>query len=295
MTTQKTRKRSFPRITFFDIVVYFIMIFSLAITLFPMLHMLAVSLSGDTYVLQGKVGLIPKGFTVKMYEYVFADKSLFRSYGNTILYTALGTAISLITTAAAAFALSKRRVIFHGFFNGMILFTMFFGGGMIPTYLTVRDYGMLNTIWAVVIPGAVSTWNLIIMRSFFDAFPTEIEESGMIDGLTDVGIFIRLVLPLSKAVLATIGLYYAVGLWNNYFTPFIYLNDSKLYPLQIVLRTLLLSGSTNNATVQSGDVLVVDESLKYATVVVSIAPIMVVYPFLQKYFVKGVMLGSVKG
>ncbi len=291
----REKKHTKRRITFFDIMVYFLLLFSLAVTLFPMLHMLAVSFSSDRYVLQGKVGLIPLGFTTKMYEYVFADKSLFRAYGNTIMYTVLGTAISLITTAAAAFALSKKRIIFHSFFNGMILFTMFFGGGMIPTYLTVRDYGLLNTIWSVLLTGAVSTWNLIIMRSFFDAFPTEIEESGMIDGLTDVGIFARLVLPLSKAVLATIGLYYAVGMWNNYFTPFIYLNDSKLYPLQIVLRTLLLSGSSNNATVQSGDVLVVDESLKYATIVVSITPIMIVYPFLQKYFVKGVMLGSVKG
>ena len=295
MKTQKIKGYSRRKITILDIVVYGIMIFSLAVTLFPIIHMLAVSLSSDRYVLQGKVGLIPKGFTIKMYQYVFDDKSLFRSYGNTIIYTVLGTIISLITTSAAAFALSKRRVIGHKLINGLILFTMFFGGGMIPTYLTVRDYGLLNTIWSVLLPGAVSTWNLIIMRSFFDAFPTEIEESGMIDGLTDIGIFIRLVLPLSKPVLATIGLYYAVGLWNNYFTPFIYLNDSKLYPLQIVLRTLLVSGSSNVSTVQSGDVLVVEESLKYATVVVSITPIMIVYPFLQKYFVKGIMLGSVKG
>ena len=158
-----------------------------------------------------------------------------------------------------------------------------------------RYAGLLDTIWAVILPGAVSTWNFIVMRSFFDNYPSEIEESGKVDGLTDAGVFFRLVLPTSKAVLATIGLYYAVSLWNAYFIPFIYLNDPDLFSLQLILHELLSAGSSNNATVGVGDVLVVEESLKYATVLVSIAPIMCVYPFLQKYFVKGVMIGAVKG
>ena len=278
-----------------SVFVWVFLIFSLVVTLLPFLHMIAVSFSGDLYVMQGKVSLWPKGFSVKMYEYVFEDTRIFRAYGNTILYAVLGTLISLAVTATGAFVLSKRRVIFHKFFSWMILATMFFGGGMVPTYLTVKNYGMLDTIWAVLIPGAVSTWNFIIMRSFFDAFPDEIEESGKLDGLSDVGVFVSLVLPLSKAVLATIGLYYAVSLWNNYFTPLIYLNNSDLFPLQLILQELLFAGSSNNATVGSGDVLVVEESLKYATIIVSIVPIIAIYPFLQKYFVKGVMLGSVKG
>lgn len=260
-----------------------------------MIHMLAVALSSDIYVMQGKVGLLPKGFTLKTFGYVFEDERLFRSYGNTLLYTVVGTTLSLAITSMGAYALSGKRMIGHKFFSMMIVFTMFFQGGMIPTFLTIKGYGLLDTIWAVILPGAVSTWNFIVMRSFFDNYPSEIEESGRVDGLTDAGIFFRLVLPTSKAVLATIGLYYAVGLWNAYFTPFIYLSNPDLFPLQLILRELLSAGSSNNSTVGVGDVLVVEESLKYATVLVSIAPIMAVYPFLQKYFVKGVMIGAVKG
>lgn len=289
----KNRKKF--KISGFSVVTYTFVTLVLLATLLPILHMIAVSLSRDIYVMQGKVGLIPKGVTLKMYEYVFQDKRLFLAYGKTILYTVTGTALSLVVTGMGAFALSKQRMIFSKFFSIMILITMFFGGGMIPTYLTVKAYGMLDTIWAVILPGAVSTWNFIIMRSFFDAFPTDIEESGRIDGLTDAGIFIHLVLPVSKAVFATIGLYYAVSLWNAYFTPFIYLNTPAKFPLQLILREILMSGSSNSATVGVGDVTVVEESLKYATVLVSIVPIIAVYPFIQKYFVKGVMVGAVKG
>ena len=258
------------------------MIIVVLLVLLPMIHMLAVSFSSDVYVMQGKVGLWPKGFTAKTYGYVFEDDRIFRSYGNTILYTVLGTTISLSITAMGAYALSAKRMIGHKFFSMMIVFTMFFQGGMIPTYLVVKSYGLLDTIWGVILPGAVSTWNFIVMRSFFDNYPSEIEESGKVDGLTDAGVFFRLVLPTSKAVLATIGLYYAVSLWNAYFIPFIYLNDPDLFSLQLILHELLSAGSSNNATVGVGDVLVVEESLKYATVLVSIAPIMCVYPFLQK-------------
>lgn len=283
------------RISALDIVLYAFMIIVLLAILLPMIHMLAVSFSSDRYVLQGKVGLWPKGFTLKTFGYVFEDKKIFRSYGNTILYTVLGTTLSLTITAMGAYALSGKRMVGHKFFSMMIVFTMFFQGGMIPTYLTVKSYHLLDTIWAVILPGAVSTWNFIVMRSFFDNFPSEIIESGKVDGLNDAGIFFHLVLPTSKSVLATIGLYYAVSIWNAYFIPFIYLNNPDLFPLQLVLHELLAAGSSNNATVGVGDVLVVEESLKYATVLVSIAPIMCVYPFLQKYFVKGVMIGAVKG
>lgn len=283
------------RISPLSVFVWVFLSLSLVVTLLPFIHMIAISFSGDLPVMQGKVSLWPKEFSTKMYQLVFADQRIFRAYVNTILYTSSGTLISLAVTSTGAFVLSKRRVIFHRFFSWIILFTMFFGGGMIPTYLTVKDYGLLDTMWSVILPGAVSTWNFIIMRSFFDAFPDEIEESGKLDGLSDAGVFLRLVVPLSKAVFATIGLYYAVSLWNNYFTPFIYLNDTNLFPLQLILQELLFAGSSNNAAVGSGDVLVVEESLKYATIVVSIVPIIAVYPFLQKYFVKGVMLGAVKG
>lgn len=285
------------RISFspFTLLLYLFMLLILLLILLPMIHMVAISMSSDVNVLQGKVGLWPKGFTLQMYQYVFEDKRIFHSYGNTILYTVLGTTLSLSVTAMGAYALSNKRMIGHKFFSMMIIFTMFFSGGMVPTFLVVKDYGLIDTIWAAIIPGLVSTWNFIVMRSFFDNFPSEIEESGRVDGLTDAGVFFRLVLPTSKAVLATIGLYYAVGLWNAYFTPFIYLTKPELFPLQLILREILSTGSSNNAAVGVGDVLVVAESLQYATVVVAIAPIIAVYPFLQKYFVKGVMIGAVKG
>ncbi len=288
-------KKKKIRVAPFDILLYLLMLAVVLLILLPMVHMIAVSFSSDVYVMKGQVGLWPRGFTVKTFGYVFEDTRIFRSYGNTILYTVLGTALSLTITAMGAYALSAKRMIGHKLFSMMIVFTMFFQGGMIPTYLTVKNYHLLDTIWAVILPGAVSTWNFIVMRSFFDSYPSEIEESGKVDGLTDAGVFFRLVLPTSKAVLATIGLYYAVGIWNAYFTPFIYLNSPERFPLQLILHELLSAGSSNNATVGVGDVLVVEESLKYATVLVSIAPIMCVYPFLQKYFVKGVMIGAVKG
>lgn len=283
------------KITFGDCVIYLFMTVVILLILLPMVHIIAVSFSSDVNVLQGNVGLLPKGFTLKSYEYVLQDTRIFKAYGNTLLYTISGTALSLMITAMGAYALSGKRMVGQKFFTMMIVFTMYFGGGMIPTYLTVKNYHLLDSIWAVILPGAVSTWNFIVMRSFFESYPKELEESGRIDGLNNAGVFFRLVLPTSKAALATIGLYYAVSLWNAYFTPFIYLNDPDKFPLQLILHELLTAGSSNNAVAGVGDTLVVEESLKYATVLVSILPIMCVYPFLQKYFVKGVMVGSVKG
>ncbi len=263
------------------------------VILLPLLNMLAISFSDSTSVLRGEVGLLPKGFNLDMYKMVFADDRIISSYANTILYTVLGTSLSLLITSMGAYALSKKHILGHKVFSLMILFTMFFSGGMIPTYLVVRNLNMLDTIWAVIIPSAVTTWNFIIMRSFFTSFPTEIEEAGAIDGLNDIGIFYKLVLPSSKAVLATIGLYYAVSIWNSYFIPFIYLQSEELYPLQLILREILMVGSSTTESV--GDAIVIGDSLKYATIVVAIAPIIAVYPFVQKYFAKGALVGSVKG
>lgn len=167
---------------------------------------------------------------------------------------------------------------------------------MIPVFLTVKKLGLYDTMWALVLPGLVSSWNLVIMRSFFMSFPQEVEESGKMDGLTDIGVFFRLVLPVSKASLSSIGLFYAVAIWNSYFSPFLYLETPSKFPLQIVLRSMLIAGTSLNAMVQSGgDMTMIPESLKYATVIVAIIPIIAVYPFIQKHFVKGVMIGSVKG
>lgn len=259
--------------------------------------MSAVSLSGTVPVLKGEVFLWPKEFNWNTYGAVFDNPSIGRAYLNTLLYTVLGTSISLLVTAAGAYALSKKYMLFQRGFMIMIIITLFFSGGLIPTFLVVKSYDLMDTIWAMIIPTAVSSWNLIVMRTFFMGMPQEVEESGKIDGLTDFGIFFRLVLPLSKAILATIGLFYGVAIWNNFFSALLYLRDSDLYPLQIIVRNMVLQGqsSANGAGSVGGDSLIVDEALKYATIIITTVPILLVYPFVQKYFAKGALIGSVKG
>ncbi|KHF35674.1 L-arabinose transport system permease protein AraQ [Paenibacillus sp. P1XP2] len=209
----------------------------------------------------------------------------------------LGTAIAMLVTSMGAYALSRKDMTFHKGFTVLIVFTMFFGGGMIPTFLVVRSLGLVDTIWGMVLPGAVSTWNLILMRTFFSGIPKELEESGRMDGLNDIGIFFRIIVPLSKPVFATISLFYAVGIWNNFLYPLLYLRSQELFPLQVLLRNLVLAGSVSSGQVTQigGDNLVVEDSLKYATIMVSTLPILILYPFVQKYFVKGSMIGAVKG
>lgn len=283
--------------SWFDAVNIVLLLGVAAATLYPFVYMAAVSLSKDIYVMKNEVFLWPKGFNLNMYEVVFRDKQIWSAYGNTILYVTLGTAVSLVVTSMGAYALSRKDMVFQRGFTLMIVFTMFFSGGMIPTFLVVRELGLVDTIWAMVLPGAVNTWNLIIMRTFFSGMPKELEESGRMDGLTDIGVFVRIVLPLSKAVFATIGLFYAVALWNNFYLPLLYLRQPDLFPLQVLLRNLILAGAVNSGEVTSigGDNLIVEDSLKFATIMVSTVPILLIYPFIQKYFVKGVMIGAVKG
>ncbi|SEC77492.1 carbohydrate ABC transporter permease [Paenibacillus sp. GP183] len=286
-------KRKF---TFSSLVIILLLLGMAAVTVYPFVYMLSVSLSSDVYVLKNQITLMPMGLNFRAYNVVFKDPRIWSAYSNTILYLLIGTPISLIITAAGAFALSKKDMLFNKPFTLLIVFTMFFNGGMIPTFLIVKSLGLVDTIWAMVIPTAVSTWNLIIMRTFFSAIPKELEESGKLDGLTNIGIFIRIALPLSTAALATIGLFYAVGIWNNFYSALLYLRTESLYPMQVVLRNIVMgSQMINNGASNVGDDQVLDEPLKYATIMVSTIPILLIYPFLQKYFVKGALIGSVKG
>ncbi|MFE5323893.1 carbohydrate ABC transporter permease [Paenibacillus sp. NPDC056579] len=285
------------KIGLFTIVNAVILLAVVVITLYPFVYMLAVSLSQDIYVMKGEVTLWPKGFNLKMYKLVFDDPNIWQAYKNTIVYVGLGTAISIIVTSMGAYALSRKDMGYHKLFTLMIVFTMFFSGGMIPTFLVVRSLGLMDTVWGMVLPGAVNTWNLILMRTFFSGIPKELEDSGRVDGLTDFGIFFRIVIPLSKAVFATIALFYAVAMWNNFMLPLLYLRNPDLFPLQVLLRNLVLAGSVSSGAVTGigGDNLVVEDSLKFATIMVSTLPILLIYPFVQKYFVKGAMIGAVKG
>jgi len=275
----------------------FILLVVVVVTLYPFLHMLAVSLSSDVHVMKNTVSFWPKGFNLNMYKLVLGDSQIWVAYKNTLIYTVLGTLISLVVTSTGAYALSRSDMALRKSFTLLIVVTMFFSGGMIPTFLVVRSLDMVDTVWGMVLPGAVSTWNLILMRTFFSGIPKELEESGRIDGLNDIGIFIRIIVPLSKASFATIALFYAVGMWNNFIYPLLYLRSPDLFPLQVLLRNLVLAGSASSGDVTSigGDNMVIEESLKYATIMVSTLPILIVYPFVQKYFVKGAMIGAVKG
>jgi len=280
----------------FDVLNALILMGVVTACLYPFIYMLAVSLSDSASIASGTVWLWPKGFNWDMYRYVFEDGRVMKGYKNTLIYVVLGTAISLMVTALGAYSLSKTKLVMGKPILMLIVFTMFFNGGMIPTFLVVKELGFVNTVWGMVLPGAVGTWNLLIMRTFFMGMPQELEESGKIDGLSEVGIFFRIVLPLSKPVLATIGLYYAVGMWNNFMGPLLYLRDADLQPLQVILRNIVLSGQfTGTDGPVVGDIVVVEDGLKFATIMVSTVPILLVYPFIQKYFVKGALIGSVKG
>ncbi|KIL40401.1 sugar ABC transporter permease [Gordoniibacillus kamchatkensis] len=267
-----------------------------AATVYPFLYMISVSLSGDVYVIKNEISLLPKGVNFRAYEVVLQDARIWTSYRNTILYVGIGAPLSLLVTAAGAYSLSKKEMAFNKTFTLMIVFTMFFNGGMIPTFLVVKSLGLVDSFWSMIVPSAISTWNLIIMRTFFLGLPKELEESGKLDGLTEIGIFARIVLPLSTASLATIGLFYAVGIWNNFYSALLYLRNDQLYPLQVVLRNIVMASQmVLNGGSNVGDNQVLDEPLKYATIIVSTVPMLLVYPFLQKYFVKGALIGSVKG
>ena len=279
-------RRAFLKVnTVFLILVCFLM-------LYPVVYVIACSFSEETAILRGDVSFLPVQPHVKAYTKVFNYPQLWTSYRNTILYTALGTFINLILTVCGAWALSQKKMVGRRFFTLMCTFTMFFGGGMIPTFLIVKDYRLLNTVWAMILPSAVSTYNMILMRTFFLAIPSSLVEAAELDGCTDFGILFKIVLPLSMASLMTIGMFYAVGHWNSYFNAVIYLSDKELFPLQIILRQVVLMNEiVENASSTESNMA---EGIKYATIVVAMLPMLCVYPFVQKYFVKGVMIGSVK-
>ena len=262
------------------------------VMLYPVLYVIAASFSEETAILKGDVFLLPVKAHLKAYEKVFKYPLLWQSYGNTLIYTTVGTSINLLLTVFGAWSLSQRKMVGRRFFTLMCTFTMFFSGGMIPTFLVVKGLGLRDTLWAMVLPGAVSTYNMILMRTFFRQIPESLVEAAELDGCRDFGILFRIVLPLSLASLMTIGMFYAVGHWNSYFTAVLYLSKRELFPLQIILRqVVLLNEIVENS---SSTEMVMAEGIKYATIVVAMLPILCIYPFVQRYFVKGVMIGSVK-
>ncbi|MDO4294254.1 MAG: carbohydrate ABC transporter permease [Eubacteriales bacterium] len=283
----------------FDIINTLLLALIFVLILYPMYYVLIASFSDPDLVLTGKITLLPKGFQLDSYKKVFGNAEVMNGYLHTILYTLAGTLINLAVTLTAGYALSRQDLRGKKGLTMFFVFTMFFSGGTVPTYMLVRNLNLLNTFWAMVLPNAMSVWNLILCRNFFEGnIPKELLEVSQIDGCRNDYFFYRIVLPLSKALIAVMVLFYAVGHWNSYMQPLLYLSDRAKYPLQLVLKNILISsqpdaslaGMTDRAELYKQT-----EMLKYSLVVVSSVPMIVLYPFVQKYFVQGVMVGSVKG
>lgn len=265
--------------------------------LYPLWFVIVSSVSDAASIASGAISLWPRGFNLEAYERVFSDSRVWLTYRNTIFYVLAGTLINLVLTTLGAYPLSRRDLFGRNAIMLFIVFTMFFSGGLIPMYLNVRDLGLFDTRWALLLPGAISAYNLIVMRTFFQStIPDGLIESAKIEGASEYRILWSIVLPLSMPVVAVMTLFYAVYHWNSWFDAMIYLQDRSLHPLQLLLREILVSSQTNDMLggVGSGDVVGVSETIKYATTVIATLPILVIYPFLQKYFAKGVMLGGVK-
>ncbi|MGG4341985.1 carbohydrate ABC transporter permease [Paenibacillus lautus] len=275
----------------FDVFNVLFMIVLIMVMAYPMLYVFSASISNNAMVASGAVLLWPKKITLIAYEQLIYNPDLWVSYWNTIRYTFLQTVLTLIATSAMAYPLAKRWLPGRRVILLMAAFTLLFSGGMIPTFLIVQKLGMLDTIWAIVLPSLISTWYLFIMRTFFEALPEELEDAAAIDGCGSMQILVRIVLPLSVPVMVTIGLFTAVNQWNSFFSALIYLNDREMYPLQIMMRNILIAGTN----VQGEGDLTHLETLKYAMIMIGTLPILCVYPFIQKYFVQGTMIGGIKG
>ena len=278
----------------FDTIVVALVVLVLVVCLVPFMYVLSASLSGPKPLTNGEVFLFPKDFTLNAYIKIIQYPNFLRNYGNTILYTVAGTAICLVMTCLMAFPLAHPRLRGHAFFMKLVVFTMFFAGGLIPKFLLVNSLGLSDTIWAILLPNAINTFNLIVLINFFKTIPNELEEAALIDGMGYFGIMRHIFIPLSIPALATITLYYAVFFWNDWFNALIYVKSDK-YPVMMILRNLVVGTMQMDVGGAGNEADTVSIAMKCAVIVTSSVPIIVLYPFLSKYFVKGLTIGGVKG
>ena len=290
-------RKKFNSDTVFNIVVYTIAISLAALWLYPLIYVVSASFSTPESLLSGEVVLLPKSFNFSAYKYIFQDSGILTGYRNTIFYSVVGTVYNMLLTICAAYPLSRPDLKGRGGLTLMMTFTMFFGGGMIPTYLNIRDLGLYNSLWALILPGMISVYNSIICRTAIEGVPESLKESAYIDGANDIIIVFRIILPLIMPTIAVLLLYYGVGHWNAWFNASIYLQDNELLPIQNIMRSILIANSNilNAAAAENDQTNQFAESIKYATIILTTVPVLCIYPFLQKYFVKGVMVGAVKG
>lgn len=292
-------KKTIGNIIFDSINVIFMIILMLA-CLYPMAYVLFASISNPKLLSQHQGILFrPLGFTLKGYELVLDNPNIKNGYINTLIYVIAGTLVNLVMTSLGAYVVSRKNLFWQKYIMFIITFTMFFGGGLIPYYLVVQKLGLINRRLSLIITSAISTWNLIVMRTSFMSIPDSLEESAKLDGANDFTVLFRIILPVSKATLAVMTLFYAVGHWNSWFSAMIFLRDRKLFPLQLILREILITNDTKDMTLitdasQLADQDIYKSLVQYCTIIVATLPILFIYPFLQKYFVKGVMIGSLK-
>lgn len=288
----------------FMMFIYLFLFIALLLVLYPLIYVISASISNPHAVNSGEMWLFPKKITWKGYETILSYKPIWRGYANTIYYTVLGTFISLAFTIPCAYALGRQEFFGKSIFMKFMMVPMFIGGGLIPSYLLIKNLGMIDTVWALVLPGAVSVYNIAVTRAFFQSnIPREMEEAAIVDGCNDFQMFFRIILPLSMPIIAVMGLFSAVGQWNGYFSALIYLSKKSSYPLQLVLREILVNQDmsksagviTEEMAKAAAEQKELSEIIKYGVMIVSTLPIIIAYPFLQKYFVKGVMVGSLKG
>lgn len=288
------------KIQLFDVVLGIIMIMISVAAVYPLYYVYINSVSGGAYVGANRVTLYPRGFTTYAYSIVFQNATIVRAFFNSVFYTVVGTALSVTLSACCAYPLSRKDFYGKKIFTSVILFTMFFSGGIIPLFLTITDLHIYNTIWAILLPSCISVYNVIVMRTFFQSISYELTESAYIDGANDWNVFLKIIMPLSKPILATMILFYGVANWNSFYNALMFLNDKLLYPLQLVLRSIVIEGSTSEMAYMASSegslaVPIDTKSIKYAVTAVTTLPMIIIYPFVFKYFEKGVMIGSVKG
>lgn len=282
----------------FLICIYIFVILCSFVALYPLIYTFSMSISGAEHIAKNDILFFPKGFSTQAYKLVFEDKEIWGAYGNTLWYTTVGTVTSLVITLISAYPLSRRRFFLRRKLMMFVMFTMYFSGGLVPMFLLINNLGLYDTRWACIFPYLISAWNLIVCRSFFESIPDSLEEAACIDGASPYKIFYKIFLPLSKPIIAVMTLFYAVGQWNGYFASMLYQVDQKLHPIQMYLRKILILSNTSSATGASAmggfERSLATQQLKYAVIIVTILPILAVYPYLQKYFVQGVMVGSIK-
>ncbi len=294
----KVKKRAFSINKVLRVINVFALILIAFTMIYPFWEILVKSLMSDREIIDSTSFFWPKDIQIEGYKVIFKDPTynFGRAFINSVFVTVVDTIYQLIITTFAAYALSKKDLPGKKFFNFFFILTMYFGGGIIPYYLVIKELGLLNNIWVLIIPSFINVYNVLVMRSFFRSFPNELVEAAKIDGASELQIFVKMVLPLSKAILATIALFIAVGVWNNWFTSMLYLQKTPEYrPMAYALKVIIDRASMNKTNQSGGQFVMVGESVQYAAIIVSTVPILVIYPFLQKHFTKGVMIGSIKG